>query len=252
MTTADLPSEDFSGKHVIVTGGATGIGASIVAAFARRKAQVSFLDNNVLAGERLAQSLGDDVHFADVDLSDVDRARDAIDHLCETAGRIDVLVNNAANDTRHATQDVTPESWRNTLAINLDHKFFCSQTVLPKMQMQGHGVILNFGSIAWRVGLADAVGYVTAKAAIEGLTRALAQEGGPFGVRVNCLLPGFVRTERQVEKWLTPESSKLILEQQCLKRFIEPEEIADVAVFLCSDAARAITKQTIVVDAGWS
>lgn len=252
MTSAAALPTGLNGKHVLITGGATGIGASVVTAFAHQGARVSFIDINGDAGKTLAQSLGGSVTFHWADLTDVRSAQATIDTILKDAGGLDVLVNGAANDTRHRTDDVTPESWRKTLAVNLDHQFFCTQSVLPSMRAAKHGVILNFGSIAWREGLEDAIGYVTAKAGIEGLTRALARELGPDGIRVNCLLPGFVRTQRQVENWLTSELHKTMMERQCLKRFTEASDVAEVAVFLCSNAARAITNQTLIVDGGWS
>ncbi|MXU65044.1 SDR family NAD(P)-dependent oxidoreductase [Oceanomicrobium pacificus] len=242
---------DLDGKRSILTGGATGIGAAMVRAFAGQGAYVEFLDLNAEAGAKLASELGARVRFHHVDLTDTDALQACIGEIAGARG-VDILVNGAANDMRHKYEDVTPDSWRSTLAVNLDHQFFCAQSVLPVMRAQKAGVILNFGSIAWREGLADAVGYVTAKAGIEGLTKSLAREAGSDGVRVNCLLPGFVRTERQVEKWLTPELEATVMERQCLPRYIEPQDIADVALFLCSDAARALTNQTIVVDAGWT
>lgn len=241
----------LKGKHVLVTGGASGIGEAVVTSFVAQGAEVSFFDINTTAGLQLAEKLGARARFHAVDLTDVRALQAKLTNLIETAGDVEILVNGAANDMRHSTDDVTPDGWRDTLAVNLDHQFFCTQAVLPAMRRNKSGVILNFGSIAWREGLMDAVGYVTAKAGIEGLTHALARETGPYGIRVNCLLPGFVKTERQVEKWLTPELHETVMARQCLPRFIEPVDVADVAVFLCSDAARAITNQTIVVDAGW-
>lgn len=251
MTAAAGLATGLAGRHVLITGGATGIGAAIVRAFAGQGAGVTFLDINADAGAALADELGAAVRFRPLDLTDLAAVQDLLAAISRDEG-IDVLVNSAANDTRHQSADVTPESWRATLAVNLDHQFFCAQAVLAGMRARGHGVILNFSSIAWREGLADAVGYVTAKAGIEGLTHALAREAGPDGIRVNCVLPGFVKTERQVEKWLTPELHAQVMERQCLKRFTQPEDIADVVVFLCSDAARAITNQAVVVDGGWS
>jgi len=242
---------DLSGKRVFVTGGATGIGASVVAGFAEQDALVTFFDNNEAAGRALAETLGGGVRYQALDLTDLAAIKPLFQRLIETAGGVDVLVNGAANDTRHATQDVTPESWRKTLAVNLDHQFFCAQAILPTMRHTKSGVILNFGSLAWHVGLEDAVGYVTSKAGIEGITHALAREAGPDGIRVNCLLPGFVHTERQDELWLTPELRDAVMRNQCLARFNTPEDIADVALFLCSDVSRAITNQTILADAGW-
>ncbi len=252
MTSGPGLKTGLAGKTVVVTGGATGIGRAVVEAFAGQGAQVSFLDINAAAGRELRDSLsGLSVSFHEVDLTNVVALQEQLAKISDTTGPIDILVNGAANDMRHDTDEVTPESWRKTLEVNLDHQFFCAQSVLPAMRRRKSGVILNFGSIACREGLKDAVGYVTAKAGIEGMTHALAREAGKHGIRVNCLLPGFVRTERQVEKWLTPELHDTVMKRQCLERFIEPEDIADVAVFLCSDAARAITNQTIVVDAGW-
>ncbi len=242
---------NLEGKFILVTGGATGIGRAVVKAFIGQGATVAFFDINVAAGEDLALALGAFAQFHKVDLTDVTTVQKRIAALIDDQGRIDVLVNGAANDMRHTTGDVTPDSWRHTLANNLDHQFFCSQAVLPAMRERKSGVILNFGSIAWREGLEDAVGYVTAKAGIEGLTHALAREAGRDGIRVNCLLPGFVNTERQREKWLTPELHKTVMSRQCIEKFIESDDIAEAAVFLCSDAARAITNQTLIVDAGW-
>lgn len=240
----------LGGRHVVVTGGASGIGAAMVRAFAETGARVTFLDIAEAAGQALADDLGDRVCFEPVDLTDLDATRETMARI-GARDPVEALVNGAANDTRHKTRDVTPESWRRTLALNLDHQFFCAQAVLPGMRARGRGVILNFGSLSFREGLVDAVGYVSAKAAIEGMTHSLAREAGPDGIRVNCLVPGFVRTARQVEKWLTPELHRQVMERQCLKRFTEPEDIAEVAVFLCSDGARAITNQAVVVDGGW-
>ncbi len=242
---------DLSGKRVLVTGGATGIGASVVAGFAEQGAQVTFFDIDEGAGRALAGSLKGNVHFLPFDLTDVEAIGPVFQRIYETTGGVDVLVNGAANDTRHATQDVTPESWRKALAVNLDHQFFCAQAVLPAMRDAKSGVILNFGSVAWHVGLENAVGYVASKAGIEGITHALAREAGPDGVRVNCLLPGFVHTERQAALWLTPEMHDDVMRNQCLGRFNTPEDIANVALFLCSDASQAITNQCILADAGW-
>lgn len=251
MTQQSVKYPDLSGKRVFVTGGATGIGASVVSGFAEQGALVTFFDINERAGHALAEALGDGVRYQPLDLTDLVAIKPMFEKINEMAGGIDILVNGAANDTRHATQDVTPESWRKTLAVNLDHQFFCAQAVLPAMRDAQSGVILNFGSIAWHIGLKDAVGYVASKAGIEGVTHALAREAGPDGIRVNCLLPGFVRTERQAELWLTPELHDEVMRNQCLARFNSPEDIANVALFLCSDASQAITSQTILADAGW-
>lgn len=243
---------DLAGKVVAVTGGASGIGAAIVSAFQYQGAEVAFFDINTEAGDALAASLGSRATFVPLDLTDVDALKAQFTHTADRLGAFDILVNNAAHDDRHSVMDVSPAYWRERLAVNLDHQFFAAQSVIPGMQAKGAGVIVNMGSIAWRVGLKDAPGYVAAKAAVEGLTHGLARELGPSGIRVNCLLPGFVRTRRQVEKWLTPEMHDTVMSAQCLKEFIEPEDIAAMVVMLASDTARVVTNQTLVVDAGWS
>ena len=250
MQHASFP--DLKGKCVAVTGGAGGIGAAIVRAFHRQGSKVAFFDIAQEAGEALSMELGEGAYFFPLDLTDLDRIPVVFNNATETMGAFDVLINNAAHDERHEIHEVTPEYWRERMSVNLDHQFFAAQSVIPAMKERGAGVILNFSSIAWRVGLESAPAYIAAKAAIEGLTHGFARELGPHGIRVNCFLPGFVRTARQVEKWLTPELAEEVMESQCLKRYIEPEDVADMVVALSSDTARAFTNQTIVVDAGWS
>ncbi|MDB6176349.1 SDR family NAD(P)-dependent oxidoreductase [Paracoccus sp. Z330] len=242
---------DLAGRHVAVTGGASGIGAAIVRAFRDQDAMVTFFDIDKDAGMALEAELASNIRFHRLDLAQTG-------HIGATFSKaaadrpFDVLINNAAHDDRHKTADVTPKYWRDRLSVNLDHHFFCSQAVIPQMKARGSGVIIHLGSIAWRVGLQDAPAYVTAKAAIEGLSHGLARELGPSGIRVNCVLPGFVRTRRQVEKWVTPEFEAQVLERQCLKRFVMPHDVAAAVVMLASDSAAAITNQTLIVDGGWS
>lgn len=250
MTEAIYP--DLCGKVVAVTGGASGIGAAIVAAFSRQGASVVFFDRDKAAGQTLAAELGGNVAFQDLDLVDLQKLKLCFNAAAGIFGSFDVLVNNAAHDDRHRIEDVTPGYWRERMAINLDHHFFAAQAVIPAMRRKQKGSIINMSSIAWRVGLPNAPAYVTAKAAIEGLTHSLARELGPSGIRVNCVLPGFVRTKRQIENWLTPEFETTVFASQCLKRFIEPENVAAPVLMLASDCASAITNQTLVVDAGWS
>lgn len=243
---------DLMGKSIAVTGGASGIGAAIVTEFHRQGAQVTAFDINEAAGNALAAKLGTGARFVALDLTDSETLAAAFAIAGGASGGFDVLVNNAAHDDRHHIADVTPAYWRDRLAVNLDHQFFAAQAVIPAMRLKQAGVIVNMSSIAWRVGLEMAPAYVTAKAAIEGLTHALARDLGRDGIRVNCILPGFVRTERQVEKWLTPELEETVMTSQCLKQFIEPEDVAAVVVMIASNTARAVTNQTLVVDAGWS
>ncbi len=252
MTAASAIYPDLKGKAVAVTGGASGIGAAIATAFHAQGAQVVAFDINAAAGQALAAKLGDGMGFAALDLTDPEALAAVFAKAGDALGGFDILVNNAAHDDRHAIADVTPAYWRERLAVNLDHQFFAAQAVIPAMRRKKAGTIVNMSSIAWRVGLEMAPAYVTAKAAIEGLTHALARDLGRDGIRVNCVLPGFVRTERQVEKWLTPEMEATVMSSQCLKQFIDPADVADIVVMLASDTARAVTNQTLVVDAGWS
>jgi D-xylose 1-dehydrogenase len=245
----------LEGVVVLVTGGATGIGSSIVETFLRQGSRVIFLDKNANAGRDLIARLTPGAkitpEFVFADLNDLHSLKVTIESIQERAGPVRILVNNAASDERHAMEEVTPEYWRERLSANLDHYFFCIQGVAPAMEAAGGGSIVNVGSCAWRLGFPGFPAYATAKAAIEGLTRGLARTLGPKNIRINCVAPGFVRTERQVEFWLTPELERVIFDGQCLKRFIEPADIASMVAFLASDDARSCTNQTFVIDAGW-
>jgi len=245
-TNAIYPS--LKGKRVLITGGGSGIGAGIVEAFAAQGCDVTFIDINGSDSEELAKRTG--ARFLRVDLTDTRATQQAIRGLADEAGAIDVLVNNAANDDRHSIADVTEDYWNDRLNVNLKHQFFCAQAVLPGMREKGAGVIVNMGSISWHLGLPDLVLYETCKAAIEGLTRALAREVGPDNIRVNCVVPGNVRTARQL-KWYTPEGEAEIVNAQCLKGRLLPEDIAAMILFLASDDARLMTGHEYFVDAGW-
>ena len=247
MTNAIYPS--LKDKRVVVTGGGSGIGAGIVTAFVRQGAQVTFLDVQEEAAVALSQSLGNNLHspvFRRCDLTDLD----AVAQTFKQIGPIDVLVNNAANDDRHKLSDITPAYWDERMAVNLRHLLFCSQAVVPGMQQRGGGAIINFGSISWHLGLPDLVAYETAKAGIEGMTRALARELGPDNIRVTCVVPGNVRTPRQ-QKWYTPEAEAQIVTTQCLKARIDPEHVASLVLFLASDDGRMCTGHEYWIDAGW-
>jgi NAD(P)-dependent dehydrogenase (short-subunit alcohol dehydrogenase family) len=237
---------------VIVSGGATGIGAAIVRAFAGQGARVGFFDLNEEAGRALSDELAAAAPvFRRLDLTDAEAIGPAVDAMAEALGGLDVLVNNAANDERHALSRITPAYWRDRLAVNLDHQVFLAQAAVPWMERAGGGSIVNMGSCSWRLGLGGMAAYVSAKAAVEGLTNGLARELGPKRIRVNCVVPGFVRTPRQVEKWLTPELERLVRDGQCLPDFIEPEDVAALILFLASDGARSCTSGVHPVDAGW-
>jgi NAD(P)-dependent dehydrogenase (short-subunit alcohol dehydrogenase family) len=245
---------DLAGKRVLITGGGTGIGAGIVDAFVKQGSQVFFIDIAVDASRQLAESLKGGKHapvFFECDLTDLDALAQVFAQIEKEHGAIEILINNAANDNRHQVQDVSAKYWDDSLAVNLRHQFFCAQAVAPGMKAKGGGVILNFGSISWHLALPDLTLYMTAKAAIEGLTRGLARDLGKDGIRVNCVIPGSVRTPRQMAMWHTPEGEQDILNAQCLHERVEPEDIAAMALFLSSDNARRCSGRDYFVDAGW-
>jgi NAD(P)-dependent dehydrogenase (short-subunit alcohol dehydrogenase family) len=236
------------GKRVLITGGGSGIGAGLVEGFVRQGADVTFFDIAEDESRALADRLG--ARFERVDLTDIPATQAAIRRLAAEGGSFEVLVNNAANDDRHGWEEVTPDYWDERLAVNLKHHFFCAQAVIPAMRDKGSGAIVNLGSISWHLGLPDLPLYQTAKGAIEGLTRALARDLGGHGIRVTCVVPGNVRTERQL-KWYTPEGEKEIVDAQCLKGRLMPEDVAALVLFLASDDARLVTGHEYFVDAGW-
>lgn len=245
---------DLENKVVVVTGGGSGIGAAIVKRFADQRCKVGFIDIAREPSERLAAELsgkGFAVHFEHADLKDIAALRQAISNIRAKLGAIQVLVNNAAHDERHKTPEVTPEFWDDRMAVNLRHQFFASQAVLPDMQAAKGGAIVNFGSISWMIGQGGMAAYTAAKSAVLGLTRSLARDYGPDNIRVNAIAPGWIMTERQIEKWLTPEALAETMQRQSLKRKLMPDDVAKVAVFLASEEASAITGQHYIVDGGW-
>ena len=248
-TRAVYPS--LRGKRVLVTGGGSGIGAGIVEGFVRQGADVTFFDVAEEDSRALVSGLGSDgLRFEKVDLTNVEATQAVIARLIGEGGAFDILVNNAANDDRHSMDEVTPAYWDERMNINLRHLFFCAQAVVPAMRARGGGAIVNLGSISWHLGMPDMAIYQTAKAAIEGLTRSLARELGPDGIRVTCVVPGNVRTPRQL-RWYTPAGEAEIVESQCLKGRLVPEDVAALVLFLASDDARLITGHNYFIDAGW-
>lgn len=245
---------DLAGKRVLITGGGSGIGAGIVDAFVKQGAQVFFVDIVEDASHALVESLKDARHapvFFKCDLTNLDALSQVIAQIEQEHGAIEVLINNAANDHRHEVKDVTAKYWDDSLAVNLRHQFFCAQAVAPGMKKAGGGVILNFGSISWHLALPNLTLYMTAKAAIEGLTRGLARDLGQDGIRVNTVIPGSVLTERQKALWHSPEAGQAILASQVLPQPVEIEDIAAMALFLSSDNGRRCSGRDYFVDAGW-
>jgi D-xylose 1-dehydrogenase len=242
-------------RAVIVTGGASGIGAAIVEAFAANGARVAFLDVQIEGAQQLIARLdkGGATRplFLPCDLTDIAALQDGLRSIINQLGTVDVLVNNAGDDTRHSIAEVTSESWDRGIAVNLKHQFFMAHGVIPAMQKAGRGSIINMSSIGWVIPSTKVPVYVTAKAAIVGMTRTLAHELGPSNIRVNCVMPGAILTERQHRLWLTPEYEAEILAAQALKRLIVPEEVARLVLFLAADDSSAITNQSYVIDGGW-
>lgn len=239
-------------RRVLITGGATGIGATLVEAFAAQGARVGFIDIAREAGEALASKLPGSAFMA-ADLTDIAALRSAIEQLREMlGGPFSVLLNNAANDKRHALETVTPEFWDAAMAVNIRHQFFAAQALAPDMKALGGGSIINFGSFSWMLMQGGMAAYTTSKAGVQGLTRSLAKDLGPFNIRVNTLVPGWVMTEKQLALWVNEETKKEIDQNQCLKKPLMPEHIAAMALFLAADDSAMCTAQDYIVDGGWA
>lgn len=250
---ANYPS--LTGRSVFITGGGSGIGESLVRHFSDQGSRVAFVDVDVEASLALVESVAavgaGPPLFMECDVRHVEAIRSAVSMASQENGPVSVLCNNAGNDDRHRTEDVDPAYWDDRMSVNLRHQFFAAQAVLSHMKAAGAGSIINFGSITWMVGDGDCPVYVTAKAAVYGMTRALAREFGPHGIRVNCMVPGWVMTERQQRLWLTPDGERQISERQCLPTRLQPSDIARMALFLAADDSAMCTSQQFIVDGGW-
>lgn len=253
MTDTIYPS--LRNRAVFVSGGASGIGASIVEHFAAQGARVAFVDIQEEPAQALAARLEAAGHpkplFARCDLRDIPAYQSALRALAAQLGGLDVLVNNAAHDERHDWRTVTPDYWEDRLQVNLRHQFFAIQAAAPLMQAQKRGSIVNFGSISWHLKMGGMPAYTSAKAAVEGLTRSFARDLGADGIRVNCIIPGWIITERQKTLWFTEEAKERTLAAQCLKEMLLPPDIARMVLWLASDDSRMCTGQNWVVDGGW-
>jgi NAD(P)-dependent dehydrogenase (short-subunit alcohol dehydrogenase family) len=245
---------DLKGKRVVITGGGSGIGGELTTAFAGQGAQVVFLDIAEEASRELERLLSGSAippKFVKCDLTNLDELKAVFAGIEAEIGGVDILLNNAANDDRHEIEDVTPAYWDSRINVNLRHKFFCTQAVLPGMKERGHGVVLNFGSISWHLPHTGLHLYMTSKAGIEGMTRALAREVGKYGIRANTVIPGAVRTPRQQALWHNPEEEARILAGQCIPERVEMTDVAALALFLASNNARHCSGREYFVDAGW-
>jgi D-xylose 1-dehydrogenase len=248
---AGVAFNDLRGRSVIVTGGASGIGADIVRGFAAQGCRVGFVDLDATAGQALADGLPD-VFFEACDVTDIEALRTSLSVLIDRIGGVDVLVNNVANDARHTIESVTPEYFDERVAINLRPHFFAMQSVLSSMRARGGGAIINMGSVSWKFKGTGYAVYATCKSAMLGFTRVLARELGSDNIRVNCVVPGWVMTERQVKLWLDDKGEAAMDQNQCLPGRIVGADIAHMVMFLAADTARMVTAQEFVVDAGWS
>ena len=245
---ASVRYHSLAGCGVVITGGASGIGAEMVRAFAGQGAKVAFLDIDHDAGTALATAIpGTRFIVCDVtDIADLRKTLERIEHKCP----INVLINNAASDNRHAMLDVEPDQWRHALSVNLDHQFFATQEVARAMATRGTGSIVMTSSVSWMRGRPGMVGYTTAKAAIAGLTKTMARELGPSGIRVNCLVPGAIRTERQDRLHASAAANQRFLDDQALKFRLDASHVARMALFLASSESQGCTGANFVVDAG--
>jgi D-xylose 1-dehydrogenase len=249
---ATYPS--LRGRTAFVSGGASGLGAEFVSQLATQGARVAFIDIDADRGKALEQALldeGAEALFTECDVRDVPALQAAIARSAERLGPIRVLVNNAANDHRDRVAEMDQAMWDDRIAVNVRHHFFAAQAVAGMMRDSGGGSIINLGSISAHIKFSDLPGYVTAKAGIEGLTRTLAREYGPWYIRVNCIIPGWIMTEKQLTQWVTPEAEERIASNQCLPDKVYPDDVARLLLWLAADDSRSCTAQQWVVDGGW-
>jgi NAD(P)-dependent dehydrogenase (short-subunit alcohol dehydrogenase family) len=243
-------------RTVFIPGGGSGIGAAIVECFVDQGAQVAFVDIAAKSSRALCKALKEQYGraplFIRCDLKDIAALRKAIARTKAELGDIGVLVNNAANDQRHKWEEVTPAYWDERMATNLRPMFFAIQAVAPQMKRLGGGAIVNFGSVSWKLAQGNMPAYTSAKAAVHGLTRTMARDLGPLGIRVNTVVPGWVMTERQLALWVDKKANKTIDEMQCLKGRVMPVDLARMVLYLASEDSRMCSAQEFTVDGGWA
>ena len=243
---------DLENKHVFITGGGSGIGAALTEGFLQQGAKVSFIQRSDATEfvQQMKSRTGRRPEFISCDLTDIESVKQAMSQSQQDQGDIDILVNNAGNDIRHHLSEYSVDDWDNNHAVNLRPYFFTAQFVAPVMRQNGGGAIINYSSASYLMGNAGYPAYVAANAAITGLTRALARELGPDNIRVNALVPGWVLTEKQLDKWATPEDLRDHLSKQCLKSHLQPQDMVGGTLFLASNVSRMMTGQVLVIDGG--
>ena len=250
---ANYPS--LKDKVVFITGGGSGIGATLVEHFCEQQARVHFVDIAEAPSRELVSAISDRglpaPRFLHADLRDIETLQRHIRDTAAASHGLHVLVNNAAHDERHSVESVTVDYWEDRMHVNLRHQFFSAQAAFPFMREAGGGSIVNMGSSSWHIGQGGMPGYTTAKAGIEGLTRGLARDFGPHGIRVNCVIPGWIITERQRRLWLTTEGERELMEKQCLKEQLSPEDVSRMVLWLGAGDSRMCTSQNYVADGGW-
>ena len=250
----DVKYSDLKNKRVFITGGGSGIGASIVEHFCKQGSEVYFVDINLKETKKLLNKLKKKKFraptFIECNLLDIKKLEGVIKKIISSKGPIHALINNAANDDRHTTDQVDEKYWQNRMDVNLKHYFFAAKAVVNRMKQMKKGSIVNLSSVSWMLGEGDKVVYETAKSAVVGLTRSFAQEYGKYNIRTNSVIPGSIATERQIKHWLTPKYKKLILDSQAIKRQLKPDDVARLVLFLSSDQSSGCTKQSFVVDGG--
>ena len=245
---------DLKNKRIFITGGGSGIGASIVEHFCEQGSEVHFVDIDLKETKKLLKKIKKNKFrlptFIECNLLDINKLEKIIKKIISTKGPIHALINNAANDDRHSTDQVDEKYWQNRMDVNLKHYFFAAKAVIKGMKKIKAGSIVNLSSVSWMLGEGDKVVYETAKSAVVGLTRSFAQEYGKYNIRTNSVVPGSIATERQIKHWLTPKYKKLILDSQALKRQLKPNDVAQLVMFLASDQSSGCSKQSFIVDGG--
>ena len=246
---------DLENKRVFITGGGSGIGASIVEHFCEQGSEVYFVDINAEESKKLVDEMKNkkfkEPTFIECDLINIKLLQETISKILTEKGPINILINNAANDTRHKIDDVTVEYWDERINVNLRHFFFTVQAVKKSMIENNGGVIINMGSTSWMVGQGGMAAYTAAKSGVVGMTRSFARDLGEFNIRVNSVVPGWVMTQRQIDMWLNKESEEELMKKQCLKEKLMPNEIAQAVLFFSSDQSSGCTNQSYIVDKGW-